>query len=176
MKFLLSFFVLIVVVIVGWLILSSNSDNSQEDNTPQTIQQQNPSTSPNITADHTASFAIFTNGTARTFTNPDYHNLSADVFIEASNPHVIHVKKTGITWDDFFKTLPFSLERDCLTTGTGQIFCTNSNSKLKFYINGNPDDDALDRIINAGDQLLVSYGDKNDATIQDQLLKIPPTE
>ena len=54
-----------------------------------------------------ASFAIFTNGTFRLFTAAMYHNLSEDVFIQADNPNIVHVKKTGITWDVFFKTLPF---------------------------------------------------------------------
>jgi len=44
-----------------------------------------------------ASFAIFTNGTFRTFTAAMYHTLSQDVYIEASNPNVIQVKKSGAT-------------------------------------------------------------------------------
>ena len=119
-----------------------------------------------------ASFAIFTNGTFRVFTNSMYHNLSDDVFIQSINPSIIQIKKEGITWDDFFKTLPFKLDPDCLTTGTGQTFCTGQAGKLKFYLNGLEDKDALDKIINQGDKLLVSFG-KKEAEITDQLEKIP---
>src|SRR3989344_6603315 len=119
-----------------------------------------------------ASFAIFTNGTFRVFTNSMYHNLSDDVFIQSINPSIIQIKKEGITWDDFFKTLPFKLDPDCLTTGTGQTFCTGQAGRLKFYINGLEDEYALDKIINQGDKLLVSFG-KKEAEITDQLEKIP---
>ncbi|HVF69317.1 MAG TPA: hypothetical protein VNA13_01995 [Xanthomonadales bacterium] len=123
--------------------------------------------------DYQASFAIFTNGTFRIFTAPMYHNQSEDVFIQADNPYVIHVKKSGTTWDDFFKTLPFKLTKDCLTTGTGQTFCSDDNGKLRFYLNGKEDPSALDKEINAGHRLLVTYGNENEQQIQEQLQKIP---
>jgi hypothetical protein len=124
-------------------------------------------------ADKKASFAIFTNGTFRIFTAAMYHNLSEDVYIEGTNPNIVYVKKDGITWDDFFKTLPFSLSPDCLTTGTGQTFCTNSTKKLKFYINRILDPNALGKKINNGDQLLISYGSENESEIKQELEQIP---
>lgn len=102
-----------------------------------------------------------------------YHNLSPDVYIESSNPNIVQVKKVDITWNDFFKTLPMSLSRDCLTTGTGQTFCTEGTQTLKFYLNGQLDADALDKKISAGDQLLVSYGDEGDLEIERQVQQIP---
>ncbi len=123
-----------------------------------------------------ASFAIFTNGLFRIFTAPMYHNVSPDVFIDASNPNVVHVKKVGITWNDFFKTLPFSLTKDCLTTGTGQTFCTTENQRLEFYINGERSPNALDQIIHSGDKLLVTYGASSETQIRDQLQQIPEAQ
>lgn len=117
-----------------------------------------------------ATFAIFTNQTVRIFTDPKYHNQSEDVFIQAENPQTVHVKKQGTTWGDFFNTLPMKLEKECLTTGTGQVFCTGSSGALSFYINGKKDADALDREINDGDKLLVSFGSETD--IQNQLRQI----
>lgn len=125
------------------------------------------------TIDTEAAFAIFTNGTFRIFTASMYHNLSPDVYIESPNPNIVQVKKADITWNDFFKTLPMSLSRDCLTTGTGQTFCTEGTQTLKFYLNGQLDADALDKKISAGDQLLVSYGDEGDLEIERQLQQIP---
>ncbi|MEX0896343.1 MAG: hypothetical protein WDZ94_05445 [Patescibacteria group bacterium] len=107
--------------------------------------------------DFTAGFEVYTLGTKRIFTNTMYHNLSSNVYIEASDPNVVHVKKTGITWADFFESLPFSLEKDCLVTGTNQTFCTNEVGTLRFFINGNEDSDALDRVIQPNDFLRVSY-------------------
>lgn len=123
-------------------------------------------------ADFTASYEIFTNGTFRIFTDPKYHNLSEEVFIQENNPNIIYVKKSGITWDDFFKTLPMKLTKDCLTTGTNQTFCTDQTGTLKFYINGVKDDNALDKKINADDKLLVTFGNETEDQIKLQLDKL----
>ena len=170
MRIFLLFLGLVILAVGGWFIFSNAQQPIREPTIPS--QNKQATTSPTA-ADYSASFAIFTNGTFRIFTASMYHNLSPDVFIESSNPNIVHVKKAGITWDDFFKTLPFKLTEECLTTGTGQTFCTNSNQTLKFYINGELDSNVLDRIINAGDQLLVSYGSENEAQIQKQLERIP---
>lgn len=104
-----------------------------------------------------ANFEIYTNGTKRIFTDGKYHNLSPDVFIEASAPNIVQVRKPGVTWTNFFETLPMSLTKDCLVTGTKQTFCTDATGELKFYLNDNEDKDALDRQINESDRLLVKY-------------------
>ena len=109
--------------------------------------------------DKQASFDIFTNGTFRVFTASMYHNLSEDVYIQADNPNLVHVKKAGITWNDFFKTLPFSLTKDCLITGSRETFCSTQTKKLKFTLNGENTPNALDLEIKQNDKLVVSYGD-----------------
>lgn len=103
----------------------------------------------------TAKFEIYTLGTKRVFTSLMYHNLSSDVYISEPDPSIIHVKESGVTWDDFFKTLPFSLTKECLVTGDKQTFCTNKNQILKFILNGIEDPDALDKEIKEGDILRV---------------------
>ncbi len=123
--------------------------------------------------DFSAGFAIFTNGVFRVFSQAMYHNLSADVFIEAKNPNIIQVKKSGITWGDFFNTLPFKLTKDCLTTGTKETFCTMDKSQLKFYLNGVKRDDLLDLEIKNGDRALVTYGNDSPEQIQNQLQRVP---
>src|SRR3989344_9692600 len=78
-----------------------------------------------------ASFAIFTNGTFRIFTDSRYHNKSSDVYIEGPDaPNIVFIKKNGITWGDFFGTLPMTLTKDCLITGTQQRFCTDETGSL----------------------------------------------
>ncbi len=116
-----------------------------------------------------AKFAIYTNGTKRIFTASMYHNLSKDVYIEASDPSVVHVKKEGIMWMDFFLTLPFKLDKNCLTTGTKETFCTTPNATLKFYLNGVKNDNLLLTPIKHGDVALTSYGSENEAQIKSQL-------
>lgn len=123
--------------------------------------------------DKQASFAIYTNGTFRIFTASMYHNLSDDVFIEASNPNIIKIKKTGITWYDFFSSLPFKLTHECLTTGTRETYCTNKDKALTFYLNGEKEAQILDRVIRDRDKLLITYGNESVASIKKQLEKVP---
>lgn len=52
-----------------------------------------------------ASFTIITGSITRSFKAEKYHNQSPDVYIENPDPTIIHVTKTGITWDDFFNNL-----------------------------------------------------------------------
>lgn len=126
--------------------------------------------------DYEARFAIYTNGTRRVFTNSMYYNLSKDAYIEASNPSVVHVKKDGKTWMDFFATLPLKLDKDCLTTGTNEKFCMTKNATLKFYLNGAKIDNLLFEKIKDGDLALISYGTENEAQIKSQLNSLKPSD
>lgn len=114
---------------------------------------------PPIKEEFTASFEIYTNGTKRVFTQTMYHNQSSDVFIESQDPSVIYVKKPSVTWDNFFKTLPFSLTKDCLITGTKQEFCNTKSKRLNFLLNGQNTPNALDLEIQSGDKLIITYGE-----------------
>lgn len=154
-------FLLIFLVISLALILSAC--NRQNVNTPKES---------NLTenkVDIRASFAIFTDGTFRVFTASKYHNLSQDIYITAQKPNTVIVKKENITWGDFFKTLPMELSSDCLTTGTGQRFCTNQTKTLKFYINGGKIENFLERKIQNGDKALITFGDESEQQIQNQI-------
>lgn len=160
-------FLIIITLIGAVLFFTRYSKNAKQvHETSNSVGTKEPDA-------YSASFAIYTNDTFRIFTAPMYHNLSADVFIEASNPNIIHIKKSNITWADFFATLPFSLTETCLTTGTKQTFCTNGNFVLQFYLNGERNQSVLDQIINSGDKLLVTYEKENADTIQQQLQSIP---
>lgn len=161
---------LLVIGALGFLLFASSK--------PEAPHEALSSPTPRVeeVSDINASFAIFTNGTFRVFTASMYHNQSDNVFIESSNPNVVHVRKAHVTWNDFFATLPFSLSPNCLTTGTGQTFCTNKTGSLKFYLNGRPDPSALEREISGRDKLLVSFGNDNETEIEKQLQQVPEAE
>lgn len=155
-KFIISAFLLLIAGF-AWFTFQKKTPKSEKKigKDPQTMQTT--STKTPTPADYTASFKIYTLGTERIFTASMYHNLSDDVFIEPPDPSIIYVKKSGVSWEDFFVTLPFELRKDCLTTGTGQTFCTNATHELKFRLNGVYRPNALGEIIKEGDQLIVSY-------------------
>ena len=167
--------VIIVVIIIAFSVGLSPFLFREMKTDPSTIVQENvPSNeTETVAVDHRAAFAIFTNGTFRVFTASMYHNLSKDIFIESSNPNIVVIKKSGITWDDFFSTLPFSLTHECLVTGNNEVFCNNENNTLRFFLNGQEQKDLLEMTIQDGDQLLVTYGNESDEEIQKQQNSIP---
>lgn len=120
-----------------------------------------------------ASFAIYTHGTFRVFTSKMYHNKSAEIYIEGTNPNVILVKKPAATWEDFFNTLPMKLTNECLTTGTKETFCTGDSGTLKFYINEQKVENFVNQKIEDGDRSLITFGKESEEEIQKQMLTVP---
>jgi len=106
-----------------------------------------------------ASFTIVTGTITRSFKAEKYHNQSPHVYLEKADPTIVNVTKAGITWDDFFKTLPMKLTKDCLITGDGETLCVGANANLKFYLNDVETPDLLDRRIKDGDKALINYAE-----------------
>ena len=161
----------ILLLLLVFFFISSRDNPSTIDDIPEEIKA---STTPTPFEKRVARFAIYTNGTKRIFTDPRYHNRSSDVFIEESDPSQIHVQKANVTWNDFFDSLPSPMRvtKDCLTTGTGQVFCTENNMTLFFYLNDKNDPNALEKEIKNNDTLLISYSENssNERENQVQLL------
>lgn len=112
-------------------------------------------------APYTARFEIVTNGTKRVFTDSMYHRQSPEVFVDTPDPQLVRVMRPGLTWSDFFETLPFELDSKCLVTGTKQRFCTDETGKLYFYLNDQEVPEALERVIAPEDTLRVVFLNKN---------------
>lgn len=142
--------------------------------------QQEPVSSASPTSsvvDYRSGFKIYTNGTMRIFSDPRYHNQSPDAYLEAVDPSIVHVKKRGVTWGNFFDTLPspMKVRKDCLTTGTSQLFCSGPDGTLRFFLNGVETRDLLGKEIVHGDRVLVTFGN-NEEVIQQQLATVPEIE
>lgn len=148
-------FVILIIIIAAILVAvfgfsffnqSKTSTTPTSTPTPTIVQEE---------VNITASFTIITDKITRSFTNPKYHNQSVDVYIQADNPSIVYVKKTGITWDDFFKTLPMKLSKDCLITGDGETLCEGQGKTLKFFLNDIETPDLLDKEIKQHDKILI---------------------
>lgn len=148
--FAISAVVIIILAISAYTIFNKPQSPSTANPTPAPITQIEKE---NVTA----TFTIITENITRSFKAEKYHNLSPDVYIEASDPTIVHVKKMGITWDDFFKTLPMKLTKQCLITGDGETLCNNKDSSLKFYLNNIETPDLLEKRINEGDKALIKF-------------------
>ena len=169
-------FILVLAIVLVIYFARFKSSRSSENNLVSTPNLEVEISETPEKVDIKASFAIFTNGTVRTFTAVMYHNLSPDVYITAENPNIVVVEKEGITWQEFFDTLPFKLTKNCLITGTKQTFCTDDSGILKFYLNGTRDGDLLDREINNTDETLITFGPEEEPNLEYQFSQIPNTE
>lgn len=152
MKTPIAIIVIISFVLVGGFLLINKTPNKSQEIT-------NPEPNPSIQTktDIKASFIIITDTITRNFTNPKYHNQSEEVFITKDDPSIIFVKKSGITYTDFFNTLPMKLSKDCLVTGDGETLCHKENGTLKFFLNEIEDKDLLDKEIKDGDKVRVKF-------------------
>ncbi len=172
LKKVLLMILIFALLISGYFLFNQKVKNRKEVVPTRSSKNTIKVSSTPTEADYVAGFLIYTNGTRRIFTASMYHDLSEDIYIDSRNPNVVNVKKPNQTWNDFFKTLPFSLTKDCLITGTGQTFCTGQNGDLKFYINGKNDPDVLNKIIEENDRLLVSFGSESKQGIEDQIQEL----
>ncbi len=146
--------VFIIVILVGIFFLNRTNTPPEQ---PINNSQPSPSPSPQQEINIKASFTIITDNITRSFINPKYHNKSPDVFITSDNPTVINVKKPGITWSNFFDTLPMKLTKDCLITGDGERLCDTENGSLRFYLNNIEDMNLLDKEIQNNNQALIKF-------------------
>jgi hypothetical protein len=144
--------ILIIILVAGYLLMNPpimQTNKSDSIPTPTSIP------TPNI-VDIKATFGIITGNITRNFSSPKYHNLSMDVFITKDDPSIIYVKKRGITWSDFFETLPMKLTKDCLVTGDGESLC-NTKGNLRFYLNDVETPSLLDLEIKDGDRAKIEF-------------------
>ena len=102
-----------------------------------------------------------------------YHKRSSEVYLLPDNPQIVYVAREGATWEMFFQTLPMSLTRECLITGTKETFCTSSQGALRFFINGEEDENALARPFAANDRLLIAYGLASELELSHQIQAVP---
>jgi hypothetical protein len=100
--------IVIILILVSAFILFSKPQTPKTQYQTLTSTQKDEKVNP--PAGGKASFTIVTGTITRSFRDEKYHNQSPDVYIESVNPAIVHVKKTGITWDDFFKTLPHEID------------------------------------------------------------------
>ena len=162
---------LIAAVLVGLVIIAGKNiytfdNNESHESTPSySVEQTAPAVSteqpevsqPVVKAPFNATFNININGIDRIFTAAMYLDQSSEVYIPTQDPTTLVVERYGITWKEFFETLPFKLDTDCITTGLGETFCIDETHSLDFFLNGKLTPDALTKQIEPNDELNVYY-------------------
>lgn len=119
-----------------------------------------------------ADFKVYIEGRALDFSIPKYQVRSQFIHVEDGNGDVIHTHAAGPTLGDFFKTLGMKFEKGCFTVDTGGQFCDQDGKKLRFYVNGQPNEEYGDHVVKNLEKYLVTYGAESEAEIKRQLATI----
>lgn len=156
MKFL-GISILALIIFLGFGLILFNKSQTQKILTPTPSPLLEDQHEQDKKVNIKATFTIITGNITRSFKAEKYHNQSLDVYIENPDPTIVHVTKANITWDNFFKTLPMKLSKECLITGDGETLCNGKSGTLKFYLNDIESPDLLDRAIKESDQALIKF-------------------
>ena len=85
---------------------------------------------------------------------------------------IIHMHATGIPLWVFFNSIGMDFNKDCITLENKEKFCNQGNAKLKFYVNGKPNNEFENYVFNDLDKILISYSDESEEEIKNQLTSI----
>lgn len=132
----------------------------------------NPGMGPLGSAHLHADFKVYVEGRALDFSLPKYQVRSQLVHVENGDGDVLHTHAAGVTLGDFFKTLGTKFEKGCFVLDTGERFCNQDGKKLRFYVNGQPNEDYGSHVVRNLEKYLITYGAENEAEIKRQLATV----
>jgi len=96
--------------------------------------------------------------------------LHEHIHLHDNNDDVIHRHDHGVTLGAFFNSLGFTLTNECVTTDTGEEFCSDDTSELMVFVNDERLDDFKDYVNQEEDKILVYYGGSEDTEKITELL------
>lgn len=164
--------VLMLVVTTVFLVMHTSATQLQRAQAKLDEQTRREDEMTYSKQDFTAHYLIFTNGTQRILTGRRYYLQSPDVYLTSQSPTTLHLRKKGVTWEMFFKSISLNLNSTCLVISEQQQFCANGANQLRFYINGVKVSDFFTREIHDGDRAMISFGSENRNEILEQLTKL----
>ena len=119
-----------------------------------------------------ASILVKIHGDKFDFSSPAFQIKSSWIHFEGQDGDTIHRHSTGVTLGYLFETLGITVNDECYILPNNEIFCTNNDSSLKFYINHNQVPDIRGYVIQDGDRILISYGNETPDEIEKQLVEL----
>jgi hypothetical protein len=123
-----------------------------------------------------AAFAVKINGVKLNFSQEKYQVRSKYIHVENNDGNTLHRHATGVPVGEFFKSIGMNVTDSCFTLENGTSYCSNGNSNLEFYINGNKTDSIANYVIKDDDRILIVYGNKNKMETEQDLDALRLTE
>ncbi len=137
-----------------------------------------------------ANFAVYINGEREEFKAPGYYQevavCSSDgITLPEQRAHLheqindaVHIHDEAVTWGQFFNNIGWNIGSDFIINDKNTTFKAEGDKKLYVYINGQDYTDLTslaNRVINNADRLLVSYGEVDQATLEEQAKSVSST-
>ena len=169
--FYILIFVLVILFLWQWLSKGAliNQLNQVQKEYPQ--MQQLSGVGKLGSAHLHADVKVYINGQAIDFSQNKYQLRNNFIHFEEGIGDVIHTHATGLAVGHMLKSLGIDFSNECIVVD-GQSYCNENNKKLKFYVNGQLNNEFDNRVIKNLDKYLVSYGDYNEDEIQKQLSSV----
>jgi len=123
-----------------------------------------------------AAFAVKINGVKLDFSQEKYQVRSKYIHVENNDGNTLHRHATGVPVGEFFNSIGMNVTDSCFTLENGTSYCSNGNSNLEFYINGNKTDSIANYVIKEDDRILIVYGNKNKMETEQDLDALRLTE
>jgi flagellar basal body-associated protein FliL len=128
-------------------------------------------------SDHVhAAFAVKLDGIKLNFSQPQYQVKSKYIHVENNDGNTLHRHSTSVPVGEFFNSLGMNLTDSCFTLENKTSYCSDGNSNLEFYVNGNKTDSIANYVLNDDDRILIVYGNKNEMETQQDLDALRLTE
>jgi flagellar basal body-associated protein FliL len=128
-------------------------------------------------SDHVhAAFAVKVDGVKLNFSEPKYQVQSKYIHVENNDGNTLHRHATGVPVGEFFNSLGMNVTDSCFTLENKTSYCSDGNSNVEFFINGNKTDSIANYVINDDDRILIVYGNKNEMETQQDLDALRLTE
>ena len=115
-----------------------------------------------------ANIKVYLNGQALDFSQRKYQVATSYIHFEDGMGDVIHVHATGLALEHLFHSIRMDFTNNCIFY-EGQNYCNEGDKKLKFYVNGQTNNEFGNRIIKDLDKYLISFGNENESDIQKQI-------
>ena len=123
-------------------------------------------------AHHHSTFVVFINGKFRRFDEARYYGASRYAHVHDYSFAEIHTHAVNLTLGYFFRTLNVTFNSSCIAFDS-ETYCTNSTHNLKFYVEGERNDDYENHLTADWEHYLISYGDDSQKDIQEQIDIVP---
>ncbi|MBC8252356.1 MAG: protein-disulfide isomerase [Candidatus Nitrosopelagicus sp.] len=106
------------------------------------------------------------------FTTPNYQVKTPWIHFENQDGDTIHRHSTGVELEFMFTSMKIAMDENCFVFPDGRQFCTNDDYTLKFYVNQQKVEDIRTYVIQEDDRILITYGDEDEETIDEQLTEL----